>query len=147
MGGKRGLTRSSPAPRTEQLGLCIRQPIGRLVTWTPGDRGKVHPCLSMARICPSVTGSPSPGLSSVQDPWKIYADQQCVGEMIIYAHEPQHAAQIHRSVTTYSVQNSISDTLSGCPLFPPFSPRMPTPPSARTLLARMRHRAIQLAHS
>jgi hypothetical protein len=38
-------------------------------------------------------------------------DEQCVGEMVIYAHEPQHAAQIHRSVTTYSVQNSISDTL------------------------------------
>jgi hypothetical protein len=36
---------------------------------------------------------------------------QCVGEMVIYAHEPQHAAKIHRSVTTYSVQNSISDTL------------------------------------
>ncbi len=35
--------------------------------------------------------------------------------MVIYAHEPQHAAQIHRSVTTYSVQNSISDTLSVCP--------------------------------
>ena len=30
---------------------------------------------------------------------------QCVGEMVIYAHEPQHAAKIHRSVTTYSVSN------------------------------------------
>jgi hypothetical protein len=40
-------------------------------------------------------------------------DGQCVGEMVIYAHEPQHAAKIHRSVTTYSGQNSISDTLRG----------------------------------
>jgi hypothetical protein len=39
------------------------------------------------------------------------ADQQYVGEMVIYAHEPQHAAQIHRSLTTCSVQNSISGTL------------------------------------
>jgi hypothetical protein len=59
---------------------------------------------------------------------------QCVGEMVIYAHEPQHAAKIHRSVTTYSVQNSISDTLSVCPAFPrpafppgPAFPRFPFP--------------------
>jgi hypothetical protein len=45
---------------------------------------------------------------------------QCVGEMVIYAYEPRHAAKIHRSVTTYSVQNSISDTLSVWPSFPFF---------------------------
>ena len=35
--------------------------------------------------------------------------------MVICVHEAQHAAQIHRSVTTYSVQDSISDTLLVCP--------------------------------
>jgi hypothetical protein len=38
-----------------------------------------------------------------------------VGEWVIYAHEPEHAGQIHRSITTCSGQSSISDTLQGCP--------------------------------
>jgi hypothetical protein len=42
---------------------------------------------------------------------RAVTDGQCVGEIVICAHEAQHAAQIHRLVTTYSVQNSISDTL------------------------------------
>jgi plasmid stabilization system protein ParE len=50
------------------------------------------------------------------------ANPQCVGEMVICVHEAQHAAQIHRSVTTYSVQNSISDTLSVCPFNAPSMP-------------------------
>jgi hypothetical protein len=53
-------------------------------------------------------------------------DGQCVGEMVICVHEAQHAAQIHCSVTTYSVQNSISDTLR----LSSFSSMVPIKPAA-----------------
>ena len=43
------------------------------------------------------------------------ADQECVGDIIFACMNGNMQPKIHRSATTYSVLNSISDTLSGRP--------------------------------
>ena len=45
------------------------------------------------------------------------ADQECVGDIIFACMNGNMQPKIHRSATTYSVLNSISDTLSGRPPF------------------------------